>query len=123
MDGAFAEYVTVPEKICWSVASLEQAYDDADELYRAAATVEPRIAKPVIIATKRWNHSTKLAQLAGNSPIQPSHSGQRPAQVRPAPMAPVYTPSRMSPKVSAVVAVSSWRKRVVIAVTEDSIYL
>ena len=41
MDGAFAEYVTVPEKICWSVASLERAYDDEDELYRAAATVEP----------------------------------------------------------------------------------
>ncbi|MBX0296164.1 scyllo-inosose 3-dehydrogenase [Haloarcula nitratireducens] len=41
MDGAFAEYVTVPEKILWSVASLEQTYDDEDDLFRAAATVEP----------------------------------------------------------------------------------
>ncbi|GGC70641.1 scyllo-inosose 3-dehydrogenase [Haloferax sulfurifontis] len=41
MDGAFAEYVTVPEKILWSVSSLEQAYDTEDELYRAAATIEP----------------------------------------------------------------------------------
>ena len=41
MDGAFAEYVTVPEKLLWSVASLEEAYDTEDDFYRGAATVEP----------------------------------------------------------------------------------
>ncbi|MDG5761668.1 scyllo-inosose 3-dehydrogenase [Natronococcus sp. A-GB1] len=41
VPGAFAEYVTVPEKIVWSVASLEEAYEDEDELLRAAATIEP----------------------------------------------------------------------------------
>jgi threonine dehydrogenase-like Zn-dependent dehydrogenase len=41
MSGAFAEYVTIPEKIVWSVESLRNAYDDEDELLRAAATVEP----------------------------------------------------------------------------------
>jgi len=41
MSGAFAEYVTVPEKIVWSVESLANAYEDEDELLRAAATIEP----------------------------------------------------------------------------------
>ena len=41
IPGAFAEYVAVPEKILWSVSSLESAYDDEDALLRAAATVEP----------------------------------------------------------------------------------
>ncbi|WP_380674520.1 alcohol dehydrogenase catalytic domain-containing protein [Salinigranum sp. GCM10025319] len=41
IDGALAEYVAVPEKLCWSVASLARAYDDEDDLFRAAATVEP----------------------------------------------------------------------------------
>jgi threonine dehydrogenase-like Zn-dependent dehydrogenase len=41
IPGAFAEYVAVPEKILWSVESLTNAFDDEDELLRAAATVEP----------------------------------------------------------------------------------
>jgi len=41
IPGAFAEYVSVPEKILWSVSSLSAVYDDEDELLRAAATVEP----------------------------------------------------------------------------------
>ncbi|KAA9400719.1 Zn-dependent alcohol dehydrogenase [Haloarcula sp. CBA1131] len=41
LDGAFAEYVTVPEKILWGVSELSEQYDDEDELYRAAATIEP----------------------------------------------------------------------------------
>lgn len=41
LDGAFAEYVTVPEKILWDVSALEQQFDDEDDLYRAAATIEP----------------------------------------------------------------------------------
>ena len=41
IDGALAEYVAVPEKLCWSVASLARAYGDEDDLFRAAATVEP----------------------------------------------------------------------------------
>jgi len=41
ISGAFAEYVVVSEKILWSVSSLESAYDDEDDLLRAAATVEP----------------------------------------------------------------------------------
>ncbi|QRV17696.1 scyllo-inosose 3-dehydrogenase [Haloterrigena salifodinae] len=41
IPGAFAEYVTVPEKIVWSVESLANAYEDEDELLRAAATIEP----------------------------------------------------------------------------------
>jgi threonine dehydrogenase-like Zn-dependent dehydrogenase len=39
--GAFAEYVPVPEKLCWDVSPLARAYDDEDALLRAAATVEP----------------------------------------------------------------------------------
>jgi threonine dehydrogenase-like Zn-dependent dehydrogenase len=41
VPGAFAEYVTVPERIVWSVSSLENAYDDEETLLKAAATVEP----------------------------------------------------------------------------------
>lgn len=41
IPGAFAEYVTVPEKILWSVESLTESFDDQDELLRAAATIEP----------------------------------------------------------------------------------
>lgn len=41
VPGAFAEYVTIPEKIVWSVASLKEAYEDEDDLLKAAATVEP----------------------------------------------------------------------------------
>ncbi len=41
VPGAFAEYVAVPEKIVWSVESLEEAYPDRDTLLRAAATIEP----------------------------------------------------------------------------------
>lgn len=41
VDGAFAEYVAVPEKILWDVSTLAEQYDDEDDLYRAAATVEP----------------------------------------------------------------------------------
>jgi len=39
--GAAAEYVAVPEKLCWDVSGLSRAYDDEDDLLRAAATVEP----------------------------------------------------------------------------------
>jgi len=39
--GAMAEYVAVPEKLCWDVADLSRAYDDEDAMLRAAATVEP----------------------------------------------------------------------------------
>lgn len=41
MDGAFAEYITIPEKILWDVSALESTYDDEDDMYRAAATIEP----------------------------------------------------------------------------------
>lgn len=41
VPGAFAEYIAVPEKIVWSVESLAEAFDDEDELLRAAATIEP----------------------------------------------------------------------------------
>ena len=41
LDGAFAEYVTVPEKLVWDVSSLSETYDDEDDLFRAAATIEP----------------------------------------------------------------------------------
>ncbi|RQG87792.1 Zn-dependent alcohol dehydrogenase [Natrarchaeobius halalkaliphilus] len=41
VPGAFAEYVTVPEKLCWDVSPLRQAYDDEDALLKAAATIEP----------------------------------------------------------------------------------
>lgn len=41
MDGAFAEYVTVPEKILWDVSSLASQYENEDRMYKAAATIEP----------------------------------------------------------------------------------
>ncbi|MFC7157538.1 scyllo-inosose 3-dehydrogenase [Halomarina halobia] len=41
IPGAFAEYLVVPEKILWSVEPLADAYDDEDDLLRAAATIEP----------------------------------------------------------------------------------
>lgn len=41
VDGAFAEYVTVPERLLWDVGSLREAYDTDDAVLRAAATVEP----------------------------------------------------------------------------------
>lgn len=39
--GAIAEFVAVPEKLCWDVSGMSAAYDDDDELLRAAATIEP----------------------------------------------------------------------------------
>ena len=41
IDGAFAEYVAVPEKLLWDVSPLENAYDSRDDVLKAAATVEP----------------------------------------------------------------------------------
>ncbi|WP_408960390.1 scyllo-inosose 3-dehydrogenase [Natrinema sp. 74] len=41
IPGAFAEYVAVPEKLCWDVSSLRDAYGSDDEVLRAAATIEP----------------------------------------------------------------------------------
>lgn len=41
LDGSFAEYVTVPEKILWNVSDLVEEYDNEDEMYKAAATIEP----------------------------------------------------------------------------------
>ncbi|ELZ27982.1 alcohol dehydrogenase GroES [Halogeometricum pallidum JCM 14848] len=41
MDGAFAEFVAVPEKLVWDVSELAEQYDDEDRLFRAAATIEP----------------------------------------------------------------------------------
>jgi len=41
IPGAHAEYVTVPERICWDVSPLRNAYDDGTELLKAAATIEP----------------------------------------------------------------------------------
>ena len=41
VDGSFAEYVTVPEKILWDVSTLARQFDTEDELYKAAATIEP----------------------------------------------------------------------------------
>lgn len=41
LDGAFAEFVTVPEKILWDVSVLENHYPDEDRMYKAAATIEP----------------------------------------------------------------------------------
>jgi len=41
LPGAFAEYVAVPEKILWDVSPLREAYDDEEDLLKAAATIEP----------------------------------------------------------------------------------
>lgn len=41
IPGAFAEYVAVPETLLWDVSPLRDAYDDEDDLLKAAATVEP----------------------------------------------------------------------------------
>lgn len=40
IPGAFAEYVAVPAKLCYDVSALGAAYA-GDDLFRAAATVEP----------------------------------------------------------------------------------
>lgn len=40
-QGAMAEFVAVPEKLCWDVSGLAAAYDDEEAMLRAAATVEP----------------------------------------------------------------------------------
>lgn len=41
VPGAFAEYVAVPEKLCWDVTRLRDAFETEDEALRAAATIEP----------------------------------------------------------------------------------
>lgn len=41
IPGAFAEYVAIPEKLCWDVSPLRETYADDDTVLRAAATVEP----------------------------------------------------------------------------------
>jgi threonine dehydrogenase-like Zn-dependent dehydrogenase len=38
IDGAYAEYIAVPAKLCWSLKKLEQTYDD---IYKIGSLVEP----------------------------------------------------------------------------------
>jgi threonine dehydrogenase-like Zn-dependent dehydrogenase len=38
IDGAYAEYIAVPAKLCWSLKKLEGVYDD---IYKAGSLVEP----------------------------------------------------------------------------------
>jgi len=38
IDGAFAEYITVPAKLCWSLKKLEDKYDN---IYKIGSLVEP----------------------------------------------------------------------------------
>lgn len=38
IDGAFAEYITVPSKLCWSLKKLQGKYDD---IYKIGSLVEP----------------------------------------------------------------------------------
>jgi threonine dehydrogenase-like Zn-dependent dehydrogenase len=38
IDGAFAEYIAVPSKLCWSLKKLEGKYDD---IYKIGSLVEP----------------------------------------------------------------------------------
>ena len=38
IDGAFAEYITVPAKLCWSLRKLERNYDD---VFKIGSLIEP----------------------------------------------------------------------------------
>ncbi len=38
IDGAYAEYIAVPAKLCWSLKKLEQKYDD---IFKIGSLVEP----------------------------------------------------------------------------------
>jgi threonine dehydrogenase-like Zn-dependent dehydrogenase len=38
IDGAFAEYITVPAKLCWSLRKLERNYDD---IFKIGSLIEP----------------------------------------------------------------------------------
>lgn len=38
IDGAYAEYIAVPAKLCWSLKKLEKQYDD---IFKAGSLVEP----------------------------------------------------------------------------------
>ena len=38
IDGAYAEYIAVPAKLCWSLKKLERRYDD---IYKIGSVVEP----------------------------------------------------------------------------------
>jgi threonine dehydrogenase-like Zn-dependent dehydrogenase len=38
IDGAYAEYIAVPAKLCWSLKKLEKRYDD---IYKIGSLVEP----------------------------------------------------------------------------------
>jgi len=38
VDGAYAEYIAVPAKLCWSLKKLKDKYDD---IYKAGSLVEP----------------------------------------------------------------------------------
>lgn len=41
VPGAAAEYVTIPEKLAWSIDPLREVYDDEEAVLKAAATIEP----------------------------------------------------------------------------------
>ena len=41
MQGAYAEYVAVPEKHCWSIIAIAEAYGDKKKAYEIGAMVEP----------------------------------------------------------------------------------
>ena len=41
INGAFAEYIAVPGKLCWKLNAIRDRYGDEDKAYEAGALVEP----------------------------------------------------------------------------------
>lgn len=41
VDGAFAEYIAVPAKLCWKLNAISERYGDENKAYEAGALVEP----------------------------------------------------------------------------------
>lgn len=67
IDGAFAEFITVPAKLCWSLKKLETRYDD---VYKLGSLVEPTsVAYNAVIERGGGIRPGQNAVILGGGPI------------------------------------------------------
>ena len=67
VDGAFAEYIAVPSKLCWSLKKLKKNYGD---VYKPGSLVEPTsVAYNALIERGGGIHPGENAIILGGGPI------------------------------------------------------
>lgn len=67
IDGAYAEYIAVPSKLCWSLRKLKGKYDD---IYKIGSLVEPTsVAYNAVIERGGGIHPGENVVILGGGPI------------------------------------------------------